>query len=80
MPAPAARAAAPIAANRWPPPNNRITKPMAYQSHPSPPRVAQSIQTRIQRGACHLLTRRIRVWSRSEIKVRVAASVIYPNL
>src|ERR1019366_996548 len=80
IPTPAASAAAPIAANRRLPPSNRIARPSAYHSHPSPPRVAHTIQTRIQRGACQRWTRRIRVWSLSEMSVSVAASVIPLNL
>jgi hypothetical protein len=36
---------------------------MAYQSHPSPPRVAAIIQTRIHRGGRQRFTVRIRRWS-----------------
>src|ERR1019366_5525328 len=64
MPVPAASAAAPTARTRAAPPNDRTIIPMAYHSHPSPPRVAHSIHTRIQRGASQRWTRCMRPWSR----------------
>src|ERR1700680_4503979 len=61
IPLPKPTAAEAIASKRWAPPKIAMMRPMAYQSQPSPPRVAQIIQTRIQRGARQAFTRRIRL-------------------
>src|SRR5580658_3750575 len=63
MPTPADDVAAPSARNRSGPPNRATTKPMAYHSHPSPPRVAAIIHIRIQRGGRQRFTVRIRRFS-----------------
>jgi len=47
------------AAQRSDPPSRKIANEIAYQSHPSPPRVAQIIHSRIQRGARQLFRRRM---------------------
>src|SRR5215469_8821032 len=63
MPATAAAEAAPMAAKRCGPPKTTKINPRAYQSQPSPPRVATIIRIRNQRGARQRWTRRIRRWS-----------------
>src|ERR1700733_7686270 len=47
----ALEAPAPIAAKRCPPPHASSIRPNAYQSHPSPPRVATIIAMRNHLGA-----------------------------
>ena len=61
--APAA-VAAPTACAPPSPPNSNTASPTAYQSHPSPPRVAQIIHSRTHRGAIQLLQHRITTISR----------------
>jgi hypothetical protein len=48
------------AAKRDEPPKANTNTPMAYQSQPSPARVARIIQSLIQRGGFQRFTRRIR--------------------
>ena len=59
MPVAAARADCPTADRPSAPPKSSSAEASAYHNHPSPPRVAQIIHSRIHFGAGHLCTRRM---------------------
>ena len=76
MPTLTASTAASSARKRSGPPSSAYRRPMAYHSQPSPPRVAATIQRRIQRGGVQRFTRRIRRWSRAESQCKTEAAML----
>src|SRR5271170_5081405 len=76
MPTSAAEPAAAIASNRPAPPIRRIAKPIKYQSHPSPARVAATDHRRTHFGAGHLLTLRISLWSPEAISCSILCETV----
>lgn len=72
--------AAPSAANRSRSPNTRTIKPIAYQSQPSPNRVAAKAARRTQRGAAHRLARIITRWSRLVMNPSILTLTIPPEV